>query len=112
MIQTLLTAIFAGCQLLFCGAIGASEPKLENVSYKKSQEELILYINPRCPYCKKVTDYLANHPRKITIKNTDEGKNKEELRKIGGKTQVPCLVIDQKALYESDDIIQWLKDHR
>lgn len=29
--------------------------------------------------------------------------------KIGGKTQVPCLVIDGKPLYESLDIIEWLK---
>ncbi len=32
-----------------------------------------------------------------------------ELAKIGGKTQVPCLVIDGKPLYESLDIIEWLK---
>lgn len=40
-----------------------------------------------------------------------EPRNREELIKIGGKPQVPCLVIDGKALYESDDIIQWLKDN-
>ena len=34
---------------------------------------------------------------------------REELIKIGGKTQVPCLVIDGKALYESLDIIEWFK---
>ena len=32
-----------------------------------------------------------------------------ELIQIGGKTQVPCLIIDGQALYESDDIIDWLK---
>jgi len=37
---------------------------------------------------------------------------KQELFKIAGRTQVPCLVIDGKALYESDDIIQWFKDNR
>ena len=36
---------------------------------------------------------------------------REELLAVGGKTQVPCLVIDGKALYESDDIIQWLKNN-
>ncbi len=34
---------------------------------------------------------------------------RDELIKIGGKPQVPCLVIDGKALYESSDIIEWLK---
>ena len=37
--------------------------------------------------------------------------NKQELHKIGGKTQVPCLVIDDKVLYESDEIIAWFKDN-
>ena len=37
-------------------------------------------------------------------------KNYDELIKIGGgKGQVPCLVIDGKALYESRDIIKWLE---
>ncbi len=34
---------------------------------------------------------------------------REELIKIGGKSQVPCLIIDGKTLYESWDIIEWLK---
>jgi len=33
----------------------------------------------------------------------------DELKKMGGKTQVPCLFIDERPVYESDDIIQWLK---
>jgi len=33
----------------------------------------------------------------------------DELIKIGGMSQVPCLVIDGKALYESLDIIEWFK---
>lgn len=35
--------------------------------------------------------------------------NRQELVKIGGKGQVPCLVIDGKPLYESLDIIEWFK---
>ncbi|MDR2716000.1 MAG: glutathione S-transferase N-terminal domain-containing protein, partial [Coriobacteriaceae bacterium] len=34
------------------------------------------------------------------------------LIKIGGKKQIPCLVIEGKALYESDDIIAYLGDLR
>lgn len=32
----------------------------------------------------------------------------EKLIEVGGKRQVPCLFIDGKPLYESDDIIAWL----
>jgi glutathione S-transferase len=44
----------------------------------------------------------------IPMKSIYEGTNAEELIKIGGKRQVPCLIIDGKPLYESDDIITWL----
>jgi len=49
---------------------------------------------------------------KIPMKDTRaDPKNREELVKIGGKGQVSCLVIDGKALYESNDIIEWLKEN-
>jgi len=35
----------------------------------------------------------------------------KELLAIGGKIQVPCLVINGEPLYESDDIIQWLTEN-
>ncbi len=39
-------------------------------------------------------------------------KDRQALLDVGGKTQVPCLVIDGKALYESNDIIEWLKENQ
>jgi glutathione S-transferase len=46
----------------------------------------------------------------IQMKDTQaDPRNREELVKIGGKGQVPCLVIDGQALYESNDIIEWFK---
>ena len=38
-----------------------------------------------------------------------EGTNADDLRAIGGKVQSPCLIIDGKAMYESDDIIAYLR---
>ena len=49
---------------------------------------------------------------KVTFKNTANGsQNRIELIAIGGKSQTPCLVINGKAMYESDDIIDWLKNN-
>lgn len=45
----------------------------------------------------------------ITLKNTSDSETRDELISIGGKRQVPCLIIEGKALYESDDIIDYLK---
>ncbi len=39
-------------------------------------------------------------------------ENRQALLDIGGKAQVPCLIIDGTALYESEDIIEWLKKNK
>ncbi len=55
---------------------------------------------------------MQDHDIEIQMKNIlDHPKYRQELLEIGGKTQVPCLIIDGKALYESDDIIQWMKNN-
>ena len=46
--------------------------------------------------------------------NDDTRKSEDDRRYLienGGKEQVPCLFIDGKPLYESLDIIDWLKAH-
>jgi len=74
--------------------------------------ELILYYMPSCPFCQKVLSYMKKNDIEIPLKDTYSNRSySQELLKIGGKTQVPCLVIDGKALYESDDIIAWFKDN-
>ena len=73
-------------------------------------EELTLYHFMGCPYCGRVRDFLATE--KMTVPMKDIHANpayRDELVKIGGKAQVPCLVINGKALYESLDIIEWFK---
>ena len=63
-----------------------------------------------CPYCQRVRDFLAKEEIAVPMKDTHQDPaSREELIKIGGKPQVPCLVIDGIALYESLDIIEWFK---
>ena len=38
-------------------------------------------------------------------------EDQETLVKTGGKSQVPCLFIDGRPLYESEDIIAWLREN-
>ena len=72
-------------------------------------KELTLYYSPSCPYCHRVTDFMEKEKMKMSMKDVHEEGNRDELIKVGGKGQVPCLVIDGKPLYESLDIIEWLK---
>ena len=74
--------------------------------------ELVLYHKPGCPYCIKVIDFLEKKGVKIPWKNiTENAEIMEELISLSGKKQVPCLVIDGKAMLESDDIIKWIDEH-
>jgi len=71
---------------------------------------LTLYYKPTCPYCQKVLGFMDQNGISVPLKNREETPQiRQELVDIGGKPQVPCLIIDGKALYESDDIIQWFK---
>ena len=70
-----------------------------------------LFILETCPYCQKVLNFLENkdiHYRLINIANKE---SEESLIKIGGKRQVPFLVDNERnvQMYESDDIIEYLK---
>ena len=75
--------------------------------------ELKLYISPTCPYCKKVVNFMEQNKISIPLADRDfPPENRQALLDIGGKAQVPCLIIDGTALYESDDIIEWLKKNK
>jgi glutaredoxin len=65
-----------------------------------------------CPFCKKVIQFMERNNIEVEMVDIQaDPKNEEELIKLGGKDQVPMLLIDGKPLYESNDIIQWLKDN-
>ena len=72
-------------------------------------DNLYMYVKPGCPYCMKVDRYLSEAGIEIEHRSVLEGTNADDLRAIGGKVQSPCLIIDGKALYESDDIIAYLR---
>jgi glutaredoxin 3 len=72
--------------------------------------ELTLYYFPSCPYCRLVLDCLGRLDLEIPMRNIQsETGARDDLLEIGGKGQVPCLVIDGKPLYESNDIVRWLE---
>jgi glutaredoxin len=72
--------------------------------------KLELYYFPSCPFCQKVLKAMEGIDTKITLKNTKANDAyRQELIKLTGKTQVPCLSIDGKPKHESDDIVKWLK---
>lgn len=68
-----------------------------------------LFIMPTCPFCVKVLSFMKSKGIEIPLRDTTTDPNaRQKLLDVGGKTQVPCLFIDGKPLYESNDIIDYL----
>ena len=74
--------------------------------------KLELFKRDTCPYCVKVQRYIdaAGIGGKIQqLDITRDEAARQRLIAEGGKQQVPCLFIDDVPMYESNDIITWLK---
>ncbi len=71
---------------------------------------LKLYQMSSCPYCIKVFDAIdaLDIKDKIEFLDISDDKNRNDLISLTGDYQVPCLVIDEKPMLESDDIITFL----
>ncbi len=73
-----------------------------------------LYIWDKCPFCQKVlrAAHELNLVEGKTYEVIDASPNtagRDEVMAIGGKSMVPFLVDGKTAMYESDDIVQYLK---
>ena len=78
--------------------------------FQTTPPHLVLYKYDACPFCRYVKSALID--LQLTIETSDtrrDPKARRELIENGGKSQVPCLFIDGKLLYESRDIIQYLR---
>lgn len=82
------------------------------VDKEGNEHELVLYKFDSCPFCRMVMYEVEKMNLSITYKDTlMEDGMRQELIDIGGKSQVPCLLIDGEPLYESQDIIRYLKQN-
>lgn len=74
--------------------------------------ELVLYKKDSCPYCQRVMRWIdAEWAGRASIAYRDivtEPAAAEELVRVGGKRQVPCLFVDGTPMYESGDIVAYL----
>ena len=75
-------------------------------------EKLELYYFPECPFCQKVLRAIDEFGAADAIALRDihaDDDARQTLVAVGGKQQVPCLFIDGAPLYESGDIVEWLR---
>lgn len=74
---------------------------------------LELYVLESCPYCKKVIDFFNDNCIEYLKNDVTNPLFKAELIKLGGKEQVPFLYDTEKeiTMYESDDIVDYIKNN-
>ena len=73
--------------------------------------EYKLFVGTACPHCRKVENFMEENNIEIQIVNINEDREvMKELIEKGGKRQVPCLFHDGEYMYESNDIIEFLKN--
>ncbi len=72
---------------------------------------LELYVMDTCPYCRKVMNYLEEQNIKYEKKEIGNSENHRKLLEIGGIDQVPFMVDKNNKMYESDDIINYIKNN-
>ena len=72
--------------------------------------DLELFKFDSCPYCRKVQKVVDKLKVPVTMRDTmEDASAQEKLLAVGGDDQVPCLFIDGKPMYESDDIVEFLE---
>ena len=77
--------------------------------------QIELYHRQDCPFSAKVRRFIDSEGLKSQIAYHDLDKEEGSDRKLldlTGDEQVPCLVVDGKPILESDEIVDWLEDHK
>lgn len=83
--------------------------EIEIPTIQVKSEQLVLYYMPSCPYCKPVVAKIKRENLPVTLKNVSSNSTYyNELVEKGGKAQVPCLLVNGRAMYESSDILEYL----
>lgn len=76
-----------------------------------------LYVRKGCPFCKKVETAAADLG---LVPGTDyelidaapNTPGRDVVLKVGGKAMVPFLIDGKTSMYESDDIVTYLKNKK
>ncbi|MEZ4271929.1 MAG: glutathione S-transferase N-terminal domain-containing protein [Myxococcota bacterium] len=89
----------------------SSESSSAPQDHQGNRLDLVLFKYDSCPYCRFVMQAIEQLHIPVTYKDTRrDPQAAAELLRVGGKSQVPCLLINGEPLYESHDIVQFLQN--
>lgn len=75
--------------------------------------KLELFYYDSCPFCQYVLNAIDDLGININYCNIQEST--EHLNRLvndTGRRTVPCLYIDNKPMFESSDIVEWLQENQ
>ena len=76
-------------------------------------KKLELFYYDGCPFCQYVLSTINSLNLKVELCNIQENQDcYNRLTNDTGKRTVPCLYVDNKPMFESSDIMQWLEDNK
>ncbi len=89
-----------------------SRPQAEQAQVDQQTANMQLFQYAACPFCVKVRRQMRRLGLNIQTIDAKQADNKQQLLEQGGKTQVPCLRIEEDGdvtwLYESSAINEYL----
>lgn len=73
-----------------------------------------LYLNSRCPFCQKVlkaaAEFELEDGKDFTVIDAEVGTpGRDVVLRVGGKGMVPFMIDGDTSMYESDDIVTYLR---
>ena len=89
----------------------------DQAAIDQKTKNMSLYQFNSCPFCIKVRRQIKRQSLKISLLDAlHDQKNRDELLNGGGEIKVPCLKIVNDSgevtwMYESNDIIEYLKNN-
>jgi glutaredoxin len=98
--------------LILLANLTPSPPSILSAIEQPHLRSIALYYSPRCPHSKRVISYIQKKHLLISLRDvTTDPEAKEQLKRIGGYSIVPCLIVNETPIYNDDDIISWLTYH-
>ena len=75
-------------------------------------KNLDLFYYDECFFCQKVLREIKNLNLKVSYRHIyEDQKNLQTLLEKTGRKTTPCLFINGEPMFESDDIIEWLREN-
>jgi len=75
-------------------------------------KKLDLFYYDECFFCQKVLREIKNLNLKVSYRHIyEDQKNLQTLLEKTGRKTTPCLFINGEPMFESDDIIEWLREN-